>query len=189
MSLYSRRRPAGLLTADEFLRLPEEEGKRVELVRGRMVREPLPGGEHGVLVGELHARIAAHVRERGLGRALIECGFHLPGEPHTVRGPDVAVVSTERLPAETPRGFWQLAPDLAVEVVSPSDRWTKVLDKVHQYLEAGSRAVWVVDGRRRRVSVFRPGAETLVLNESDVLDGGDVLPGFSLPLAELFRAL
>ncbi len=126
--------PAGagepLLTVEQFERLPEEDEFRIELVRGRMLREPRPGAEHSQLTGWLFRRLAAHVEAHGLGIALVDTGFRIPGRPATVRAPDVAFIAMDRLPPVAPRGFWQLAPDLAVEVVSPSDRWTAVQEKV-----------------------------------------------------------
>jgi Uma2 family endonuclease len=189
MNAYERGAGPPLLTISEYTTLPDDGGYRTELLRGRLVREPQPGGEHGVLAAELLARLGAHVRQRRLGRALVATGFQLPGEPHSVLGPDVAFVATARLPARTPVGFWQLAPDLAVEVRSPHDRWPDVLAKAHLYLESGTRCVWVVEPRRRRVHVFTTGAAPRVLSESDTLEDDDLVPGFSLPLAELFGAL
>jgi Uma2 family endonuclease len=188
MEAYGTRKGRAL-TVEEFERLPDEDRYRIELVRGMLVREPRPGGEHGVVSSELFSRLDRHVRAAGLGRVLMETGFRLPGSPATVRGPDVAFLARERLPAQAPRSFWDVAPDLAVEVISPTDRWTRVQDKAFDYLDAGTREVWVVDPRARRVTVYRSRTESLVLGVESTLTGGAVLPGFELSLTELFAEL
>lgn len=177
------------LTVEQFEQLPEEDRYRIELVRGMIVREPRPGGEHGVVSSELFARLDRHVRAAELGRVLVETGFRLPGSAATVRGPDVAFLARERFPARTPRSFWDVAPDLAVEVISPTDRWTRVQDTAFDYLDAGTREVWVVDPVARRVTVYRSRTEIIVLGAESMLTGGAVLPGFELPLTELFTDL
>ncbi len=117
-----------LLTVEQFEQLPEEDEFRIELVRGRMVREPRPGAEHSTLTGWLYEKLSAHVRARGLQ------------------------------------------------------------EKVVEYLDASTREVWVVDPAARQVTVYRSGGETFLLREADALEGGGVVPDFSLPLAELFGA-
>jgi Uma2 family endonuclease len=102
--------------------------------------------------------------------------------------PDVALVRAERLPPPHERiGAMPVIPDLAVEIVSPSDRITKVRDKIRRYLEAGVPLIWLIEPRRRQVTVYRPGQPEHVLGMADELDGGEVLPGFRLAVAELFR--
>ncbi|MGH7476567.1 MAG: Uma2 family endonuclease [Longimicrobiales bacterium] len=186
---YSQAAGAAPLTVEQFEALPQEDAYRIELVRGRMVREPRPGGVHGEVVMRLVSALNEHVRSNGLGRVLVETGFRLPGEQATVRGPDSAFIAAERLPPRPPVGFWTLAPDLAVEVVSPSDRWTAVEDKVEQYLTAGTRQVWVIDPFAGRAHIYGPGAHAQVLGAGDTIQGGDLLPGFRLALAELFGEL
>ena len=175
---------AELMTADELLHLNLPD-KRTELVRGRLVvREPA-GWTHGIVAMNVGAKLAAHVNQRGAGVVLAaETGFKLESDPDTVRAPDVAFVARDRIP-EAPRGFPALAPDLAVEVLSPDDRPGEVLAKIADWLEAGARLVWVVDPARRLSRVYRAdGTETLVSAEGS-LDGEDVLPAFSCPLATL----
>ena len=107
-------------------------------------------------------------------------------EPPTVRGPDVAWVARERIPTTGYAGsFWRVAPDLVVEIVSPHDRPGAVRDKVKEYIAAGTRMVWVVDAQSRSVSVHRPGSSSVVRADG-ALEGGEVLPGFRLPLRDLF---
>lgn len=177
-----------MLTLEEFERLPEENEFLVELVRGRLVREPRPGAEHGLLAGELVGRLHHHVRQHNLGRVVTETGFLLTEDPPTVRGPDVAFISAERF-ARTgaPAGFWRVAPDLVIEIVSPSNSATEIQEKVLEYLEVGANLVWVVDPRIRTVTVFRSKTDVRVLTEEGILDGGDVVPGFQLAIAELFE--
>lgn len=134
------------LTLEQFEQLPEEDEFLLELVRGRVVREPRPGGRHGWITSELFWRIASFVRERELGWTLVETGFVLADDPPTVRGPDVAFLARENLPVDgAPVGMWRRPPDLAVEVVSPTNTAADVQEKVLEYLAAGTRLVWVVD--------------------------------------------
>lgn len=188
MCAYRGVPPSDFLTIDEFERLPESED-RTELVRGMLVREPPAGGEHGWLAGEVLGRVRNFVRQHRLGVTLAaETGFVLSREPPTVRAPDAAFVARDRLPPEgIPTGFWPGAPDLAVEVVSPSNTMPQIQDKVLDYLEAGTRAVWIVEPRRRTVVVYHSRQDIRILTETDVLEGGDVLPGFQVPVAELFE--
>jgi Uma2 family endonuclease len=115
-----------------------------------------------------------------------ETGFQISRDPDTVRAPDVAFVRAERLPAAEPLGFFPGAPDLAVEVLSPSDRAGEVLAKVQDWLEAGCRAVWVVDPHTQTISDYRSRSEVVVFSGADTLTGGTVLPGFSVSLPEIF---
>jgi Uma2 family endonuclease len=175
-----------LMTADEllYLYLPD---KRTELVRGHLiVREPA-GGEHGRIAMELGRRLANHVATHALGVVYAaETGFTLARDPDTVRAPDVAFVSRERQPDPPPRGFPTFAPDLVVEVLSPTDRPGEVLAKVGDWLSAGTRLVWVVDPERREVRVHRHDGSLAMITAAGTLDGEDVLPGFACELTEIF---
>ena len=175
-----------LLTADDLMRLQPPD-KRTELIRGQMiVREP-PGFRHGDIAMAIAGRMYPFVREKGLGRVLAaETGFVLFTNPDTVRAPDVAFVKHERIPNPIPRGYARFAPDLAVEVLSPDDRPGEVLAKVADWLQAGTRLVWVVDPDRRNARVYRADGTESLLSETDALDGEDVLPGFSCPLSQVF---
>lgn len=168
--------------------MPEEDAHRVELSRGRVVREPRPGAEHGWLAATLVRLLGSHAEEGDLGLVVTETGFLLARDPATVRGPDAAFIARGRLPEDgIPRGFWTVPPSLAVEVVSPSNTAAEIQEKVLEYLEAGSDRVWVVDPDTRTVTVWRPPAEARVLREGEVVDGEDLLPGFRLEVAALFR--
>lgn len=176
-----------LMTVEEFARLPEDRHYRLELVRGRVVREPPPAWPHGRLVVKLIRCIDEFAEEHGLGLTSTETGFALYRDPDTLRAPDISFLSNERAAKPGYRGPYQrIAPDLVVEVLSPSDRRRAILDKVNDYLGAGSRVVWVVDPKRQIVTVHRPGAGPKRLESRDVLRGDDVLPGFELPLVKLF---
>ncbi|MGH7214797.1 MAG: Uma2 family endonuclease [Tepidisphaeraceae bacterium] len=175
-----------LLTADDLWNLPGD-GRR-ELVKGE-VRTMAPAGfDHGAVIMNLSVPLATYVKAHRLGVVTgAETGFKLSSNPDTVRGADIAFVAASRIPATgRPVKFWQGAPDLAVEVVSPDDTMAEVEEKVDDYLNAGARLVWVVNPRRRTITVHRPGIEPVLLRQSDTLDGQDVVPGFSCRVAEVF---
>jgi Uma2 family endonuclease len=176
-----------ITTAEELLQTPGL--GRCELVRGELIMMSPAGSEHGSLVVNITVALANYVKLKALGRVFgAETGFVIRRDPDTVRAPDVAFVCAERVAAGVPKGFFDGPPDLAVEVTSPSDRPGEVLAKVHDWLHAGCRAVWVIDTDRRCVCVYRSRTEVVVLGMSDQLSGGDVVPGFSVPVAEVFAA-
>jgi len=176
----------GLMTAEELLyvTLPD---KQTELVRGNLiVREPT-GYQHGLVALKIARLIANHAHDHNLGVAVAaETGFQLFSKPDTVRAADAAFISRDRAPDPPPIGYLALAPDLAVEVVSPNDRAGEVQGKVSDWLTAGSRLVWVIDPVRRRAVVYRADGSVALLSEHDVLEGADVLAGFGCPLTELW---
>jgi Uma2 family endonuclease len=176
------------MTADEFFAMADD-GLLHELVRGEVFTMSLPGGEHGEVAGEVFWRITNHVKSAKLGKTYpAETGFLIKRDPDTVRGPDVAFVRAERLrQIINPQKYLPLAPDLAVEVLSPNDRDELVLEKVREWLTAGSQAVWTVDPRAKTVTIYRPHAEPVTLTENQTIDGGDVLPGFMCRVAEFFE--
>ncbi len=174
--------PLTLMTAEELLHanIPDQ---RTELVRGVLVvREPT-GGRHGRVANELSRVIGNHVHAHELGTVYAaETGFTLARRPDTVRAPDVAFVRRERVPDPEPVGFPELAPDLAVEVLSLGDRPGETLAKVADWLSAGTRLVWVVDPERRLARVYRPDGSETIVTADGALDGEDVLPGFACAL-------
>jgi Uma2 family endonuclease len=176
-----------LLTADDLLVLSRE-GQRWELVRGVLVEMTPTGDIHGVVTMWLGHLLLAYVDEHDLGEVTAaETGFRLATDPDTVRAPDVGVILKERLVPLT-GGYYPLAPDLAVEVVSPGDSASLIHDKVRDYLQAGTRLVWIVYPSSRTVAVHTAqGAETF--SGDDVLSGELVLPGFSLAVSEVFKKL
>ncbi len=185
---YIGRMPAqALLTAEELLRL-NLPNKRTELVRGMLIiREPA-GYQHGDIAARLLLEIGNHVQQNGLGRVFAaETGFTLARKPDTVRAPDVAFISNARLPEPPPRSFAEMAPDLAVEVMSPDDYAPEVLEKLAHWLKAGARLIWVIDPKRVTARVYRADGTESLLGESDALDGEDVLPGFTCAIGMLVR--
>jgi Uma2 family endonuclease len=179
--------PSPLLTAADVERLSLPD-KQVELVRGRLVvREP-PGALHGAMAATLTHFLTAFVRERHLGTVFAQdTGFHIAHDPDTVRAPDVAFVSRDRLAQIPPRGYAPVAPDLAVEILSPGDRPAETLAKLADWLAAGSRLVWLVDPQRAEVQVYRKDGSLSVHELDGTLDGEDVLPGFTCSVRQLFE--
>ncbi len=180
---------SGLITADDLLRLSSD-GVRGELIRGILSETTPTGHEHGQIAANLTILLGVFVKPRKLGALTTsDSGVQLEHNPDTVREPDVAFFSAERSPPdERVTGYAQVAPDLAVEIVSPPDRLSAVNDKALMWLRYGVRLVWVVRPDERRVDVHRDGYPVAALTESDALDGQDVLPGFSCPVREVFGA-
>lgn len=177
-----------LWTAADLLTL-DEPGWVHEIVRGELVRMTGPGYWHGAIAMRLGLRVARHAEAHGLGMTCAaETGFLLARDPDTVRCPDVAFVCTDRIPAQWTRGYLEGAPDLVAEVASPSDTFAYLHDKALAWLASGSRLVWVVEPEAARVSVYHPGGTIQVLPRDATLTGEHVLPGFALPLGELFAA-
>jgi len=160
---------------------------RCELLRGDLVMMSPAGSRHGAIALRIGSILLDFVNRRGLGVVLgAETGFQISYDPDTVRAPDAAFVRADRIGGGLPAGFFPGAPDLAVEVLSPSDRASEVSAKVENWLSAGCLAVWVVDPKTHAITVYRSSHESTIFNPSDTLDGGDVLPGFRTPVAEVF---
>lgn len=174
------------ITVDEFETMPLE--GRWELVDGALV-EMTPSSERSSSTEPMIAHLLlSHVLPRRLGRVYgAEAGFVLFPGRQTVLAPDVSFVAAARVPEGEARDhFSRLAPDLAVEILSPSDRLSEARAKVAIYLQAGVRLVWLVDPLEQTVTVFRPDATPEKLDATMTIDGGDVLPGFSAPVAAMF---
>jgi Uma2 family endonuclease len=178
-------KPARLVTADHLEQMPEDDF-RYELVRGRLIRMSPVGPQHGRITVALAARLWNHVASRGIGEIWTEVGFRLGNAPDTVRAPDVSFVSTGRLPPPEERGFYRGAPDLAIEILSPDEGPTDVDEKVRDYLAAGTHVVAVLDPDRRRAILHRPSAAPLALRQNETLDLDPVVPGFRVPLNDVF---
>lgn len=178
-----------LMTAEELMRLPTGMGKRFELIHGELKTMSPAGFKHGRITMKIGARLQSHTSGRGLGIvAAAETGYRLRSNPDTVRAPDVSFVSKAKLEkVGEVTAFFPGAPDLAVEVVSPDDTAAEVKSKVSEYFEAGAKAVWIIYPDSREVVVFRSARESVVLSEQDTLDGGEVIPGFTCRVAELFE--
>ena len=175
------------MTADDLLAMPDD-GFRYELVRGELRKMSPPGWFHGKYELAIGSSLRVFARANRLGDAATETGFRL-ADDH-VRAPDAAFVRKERVEAMgsayTP-GFFPGPPDLAVEVISPSDRYRNVDEKIADWLAAGTLAVIVVNPRNRTVGIHRPQAEVIVLNEGDILEVQDVVPGWRMPVREIFE--
>ena len=178
---------AKLLTADDLLRLYGE-GVRGELIRGVLCETMATGQRHGKIVARLVAALVNFVDAGRLGTVVAsDSGVWLDRNPDTVREPDIAFTSVERLPLDADvAGYAELVPDLVVEVASPSDSRREVHDKAHMWLNHGVRLVWVVQPEARTVDVYRPDGEVATLGEQDTLDGLAVLPGFTCDVSAIF---
>jgi Uma2 family endonuclease len=179
-------------TADdlwEISHLPENAEKRFELSEGMLIEMSPTGGKHGGVAFDFGLLIGSFVREHDLGyMTAAETGFILYKNPHgkdTVRALDIGFVAKERLPDGLPDGYVPLAPDLAIEVVSPNDDASEVQQKVMEYLRYGVRLVWVAYPRTKSV-VAHTKMQAITVDIDGILDGGDVLPGFRLPVREIF---
>jgi Uma2 family endonuclease len=171
-------------TEEDLLRTPKD-GCKYELVDGQIRMSPA-GTRHGRVCVRLVVRLDAFVEKERLGYVFdSSTGFRLTGG--NVRAPDVSFVARGRFRNEqVPEGFGDLAPDLAVEVLSPEDRSRDLLDKVGEYLQAGVPLVWVIDPRRRTAAAYRSLTDVRTLGPDEALEGGEVLPGFRCALGELF---
>ena len=180
--------PSGPFTAEGYYTLPNVEGYRDELVAGSVVMEPMPSFGHGAASLRVGYLLNRHIDEHKIGGLVLgETGYVLHRNPDTVRGPDASYVSAERLKAWNGKGpFFEGAPDLAVEVLSPSNTRAEMTEKVAEYLSAGGKEVWIADADRRQLTVHREGEAPRILGPEDTLDGGDVLPGFSVRVSALF---
>lgn len=160
---------------------------RCELVRGELVMMSPSGFPHGVLTARLAKLLSNYVDARANGVVLgAETGFRISRDPDTVRAPDVSFISAERAKLAPKRGYFPGAPDLAVEVLSPDDGAGNVLDKVSQYLAAGTTAVWIVDPDRKTLAVHRNDQPVRVFGISEVVADEGLLPGLRLPVADIF---
>jgi Uma2 family endonuclease len=179
-----------LVTADDLLRMPED-GDRKELVDGELRIMPPAGEEHGAIAADILVDLGHYVRTHRLGRTYTaETGFKIASLPDTVLAPDASFVTRERIARlGIGKGFRIGAPDLVVEVVSPGDSFGDMEVKVFKWLDAGCQMVIVVNPNRRAATVYRSRTDVLVLGENDAIDGADVVPGWKLPLREIFGAL
>ena len=175
-----------LITADELLLMPRDD-YQYELVRGELTEKmPPPGKGHGVVSHRFGLAIGGYADANDYGTVGDAHGYRLETDPDTVRAPDVAWFAPGH-PAETAEGYPGRAPDLAVEIKSPSDTPRMVAERAQMWLDFGSREVWYGDPETTTVTRYRPGQPPEVLGEDDVLDGGDLLPGFSIEVWRLFR--
>ena len=175
------------ISAQQLLKMPQD-GKRHELVAGEL-RMMLPSGwKHGEVVSELHILLGRYIKDNALGRLFsAETGFLIASDPDTVRAPDIAFIAKENLPTIDPSdAFWPGAPDLAVEVLSPSDRTGEVDEKIQDWLNAGVRLVWIVDPKLCIVTAYRSATDVATHTADDELKGGQIVAGFRCMIADIF---
>jgi Uma2 family endonuclease len=176
-----------LVTAEEFARIPNDD-YHYELVEGRVVRVSPPGSRHAVLATRIASLLHYHVTTHRLGAVMTSGGVKLAANPDTVREPDIAFVRQDQIPETgVPDGFWPGAPDLAVEIRSPGDRLSEIRAKVNDYLARGVRLVWVVDPKKETVTAHDPQSAPVTLGGDDILNAGDVVPGFSCSVSRIFE--
>lgn len=174
------------VTVEELWEL-RHEPYRLALIDGELYRMPGAGGTHGEVTIEVGVCLKPFVASHGLGRVFAETGFRLFPNRTTTLFPDVAFVRTERLPSLAERErFLNLAPDLAIEIYSPTDYPKLLGEKLRAYFDAGTPLVWVLYPREQSVTVYQSLDEHVTLHVDDLLDGGDVLPGFSVRVGDLF---
>jgi Uma2 family endonuclease len=176
-----------LMTVEELAKLPPDQS-RGELIGGIFFQRTLFTKLHGSIAANVLGFLGNYVKKSQVGRIYMTgTGFILARNPDTVRAPDAAFVQAERLGDQPPTGFFEGAPDLAVEVISPSETVDEVESKVIDYLEAGSALVWLIYPRTQTVTVYRSLTDIKILTIEDTLTGGDLLPGFSVSLQEIFE--
>jgi Uma2 family endonuclease len=177
------------MTAEDLWQLPPD-GWRYELVRGALHQMAPAGSDHGTIVMNIAGPLHQHVRAHDLGTVYAaETGFLLSRNPDTVRAPDAAFIMRDRVVAAGKvSGYWPGAPDLVVEVISPGDLYTEVTEKVADWLAAGTRLVFIVDPRRQTVTIHRAPSQMQTLAIQDTLDAEPVVPGWRLPVADIFRS-
>lgn len=175
-----------LLTADDLLRLYSE-GVRGELIRGVLCETMPTGREHGEVAANAAFELLSHIKPLKLGIVTTsDSGVRLERDPDTVREPDVAFFSADRIGPKRVSGYSEVVPDLVMEIQSPNDSRDDVYEKARMWLSFGVRLVWVVHPDSRSVDVHRPGHPVETIDEDGQLDGHDVLPGFTRPVASIF---
>ena len=175
------------VTADRLMD-EQDDGYRCELIRGEVIKMSPTGGKHGVIAHRIGRLLGNWAEQQGIGLVFAaETGFKLATNPDTVRAADVALVLNERIPATgIPDSFWDGAPDLAVEVLSPNDSASDTLDKVRDYLAAGADQVWVADPKSSTISVYRSLQDVQTLTVQETLEGAGAVAGFTCEVQELF---
>ncbi len=177
----------GLLSAEDFAAI-QRDGFRTELVSGEFRAMPPTFGDHGRTTMRLSALLGAYIIEHDLGEVYAaETGFLLSRNPDTVRAPDFAFIQVSRVTPQAQAPMWNpIIPDLVVEVVSSGDRAKDVADKIQMWLDAGVRLLWVVYPATRQIIEHRPNRPPVTLSAGDMLDGAEVVPGFTLAASRIF---
>jgi Uma2 family endonuclease len=174
------------LTADDLERMPDDDSAIVELDEGELVTMPLASEDHGYFEGRIFNRIFSFADQHNLGRVYPgDTGFRLNDQ--IVRGPDISFVRRERVEALRSQGFAKGVPDLAIEILSPSQTFPQLLRKTKQYLAAGCQVVMIVNREAREIDVFKADGSEYTLQAGDTLEVAELLPGFSVKVGELFQ--
>jgi Uma2 family endonuclease len=175
-----------LMTAEELMQLPDD-GFRYELINGELKKMPPPGPPHGRIAFRLSSALGPFISEHELGEGFTEIGFKLTSNPDTVLAPDLAFLTNECFAKGRDReGYWLGAPDLAVEVLSPSDRPGKVKQRISRWFSLGAKQLWIVDPKHSTVSVYRSESDVTTFSGSDYLEAQDLFPGFRISLDKIF---
>ncbi len=175
-----------LLTVEQFAKLPEEESRRYELDHGELIELSGPNFEHNDIRGIIEHALRTYLGKERLGRVIAEQEFRLDSE--TVRRPDVAFLSAEAVARiDKSKSILDVIPELVAAVVSPNDTAEELMRKVDQFLAAGTKCVWVIYPAERKVLAYEPNDQVRVLGEKKNLDAPELLPGFSLPVSQLFE--
>jgi Uma2 family endonuclease len=173
------------LTLEQFAQLPRDEARH-EIDAGTLIILPPVKSLHSRVARSVFIALQACLDKAGLSEAFLEAGYVLSSDPLTIRQPDISVLRKERIAATEADSYFEGAPDLAVEVVSPSDSAQDLESKVRQYLQAGAKQVWVLYPKTRTIHLFSAGQSLRILDENQTLDGGELLPGFFVQVADLF---
>lgn len=177
---------AHLLSGEELARRPDLES--CELIEGRLVPMSPTSHRHALLENRLGRVLANWAEPAESGLVLCgEAGIYIRRKPDTVRAADVLFISSERYQRVTSPSYLDVAPELAVEILSPDDRWSEVTAKIADYFAAGVDRVWVVDGKLRKVFAYRSPSEVRIFSHTEALEEPEILPGFRWSLEELFR--
>ncbi len=174
-----------LITGDELFAMGDI--GPTELVKGEIITKMPTGHEHGFIESLIAFFLILFVREHDLGRVVTgEVGIYVERDPDTVRAADVAFISHDQYARVQSASYLDVAPELVVEIMSPSNTWSEVHEKPSEHFAIGVKIVWVVDPQLQQIHVFRALADVSLLTKEDTLTGEDVLPGFALALSELF---
>lgn len=175
-----------LITGEELARMTDI--KRSELINGRLIQMTPTGNEHGAIELRIGARLLAHVEEQKLGKVRVgEVGIYIRRNPDTIRAADVLYISSERYAARRSVSYLDVAPELIVEILSPGDSWSEVMQKMRDYFSIGVRVIWIADPAARTVYAYRSTTDVREFGEQAELVDAEVLPGFSVKVAELFE--
>jgi Uma2 family endonuclease len=177
----------GAITSASQLALIEGNGNNYELIAGELTVMSPAGGRHGKITQRINKLLANHVDDNALGVALAETGFLIAKNPDTLRAPDGAFISQIRWDqlAET-RGYLELAPDLAIEVISPNDRSSYIESKVQMWLQGGTHAVLVIDPENETVRAYLDQSTIQIFHPKDSVDLSDVVPGWKFKVSDIF---